>query len=421
MAIRNSIIFGGIDSADFGIYISGEGVFNAPKRDIEMIDVPGRNGEIAIDQGRWENIEVIYPAFNYEPDMESFRQALSDYRNAICSKAGYQRLTDTFHPDEYRMAIFTDVFSVNPIKYNTAARFDLKFNAKPQRWLISGETPISVADGDTLTNPTPYDASPLIAVEGYGTIEFNGYQIELDDAEMGDVIVKKSFDFTLPMSQQFDTSLYNPTDAVTVEGVEVVWGVNATEGRYITTTNLGGIGKNPPPADTGDGTTGIITGTGTAPRVRTVFPAHTFTGSAVETMHDTAVINITPNIVPPADTAPVIEVTADITITYTPSTQTLSATISGSFSGAYSYLSFASGTSRCRDAVADSSINVLGHPTYIDCEIGEAYKIESGTVIGLNRYIALGSDLPKLASGANEVTYDGTITDLEITPNWWHL
>ena len=38
MAIENSITFGGVNSADYGIYISGEGVFNAPKRDVEMIN-----------------------------------------------------------------------------------------------------------------------------------------------------------------------------------------------------------------------------------------------------------------------------------------------------------------------------------------------------------------------------------------------
>ena len=43
------IIFGGVDSSDYGIYISGEAVYNAPQRAVEFVDVPGRNGAIAID------------------------------------------------------------------------------------------------------------------------------------------------------------------------------------------------------------------------------------------------------------------------------------------------------------------------------------------------------------------------------------
>ena len=44
MAMMQSITFGGVNSADYGIYIGGEGVFNAPKREVEMIEIPGRNG-----------------------------------------------------------------------------------------------------------------------------------------------------------------------------------------------------------------------------------------------------------------------------------------------------------------------------------------------------------------------------------------
>ena len=48
------IIFGGVDSSDYGIYISGTGTYNAPERAVEFVTVPGRNGAIAMDQGRYE-------------------------------------------------------------------------------------------------------------------------------------------------------------------------------------------------------------------------------------------------------------------------------------------------------------------------------------------------------------------------------
>ena len=176
----NSIIFGGVNSADYGIYISGEGVFNAPKRDVEMISIPGRNGAFALDKGRFENIEVTYPAFNFEPDdYASFAQNLSDFRNAISSLRGYQRLTDTFHPDEYRMATYISGLEVKPIKYNTASEFNIVFDCKPQRWLTSGETAITVSSGDTVTNPTLFESSPLLEVEGYGNININGETITI--------------------------------------------------------------------------------------------------------------------------------------------------------------------------------------------------------------------------------------------------
>ena len=70
---------------------------------------------------------------------------------------------------------------------------------------------------------------------------------------------------------------------------------------------------------------------------------------------------------------------------------------------------------------ADSTVSILGNPTYIDCDLGECYKIENDVPISLNKYIDLGSDLPELASGSNAITYDNTVTELKVTPRWWKL
>lgn len=163
--MQNSIIFGGVDSADFGIYIGGEGTFDAPKRDVEMISIPGRNGAFALDKGRFQNIEVTYSAFNREPDLATFSAQLEGFRNAICSQKGYQRLTDTFHPEEYRMAAYIDGLEIKPIEYNTAATFDIKFDCKPQRYLLSGEEPITIGEWHE-TETASGEIASFEAVEG---------------------------------------------------------------------------------------------------------------------------------------------------------------------------------------------------------------------------------------------------------------
>lgn len=145
----HKLIFGGADSSTYGIYISGEGVFNAPERAVEMISIPGRNGAIALDQGRFENIEVTYPAFNYEQGMSDFSSNLAGLRSALCSKSGYQRLTDTIHPDEFRLGVYRSGLEVTPVKYNTASDFNITFDCKPQRFLTSGETEV---DGNAWSN-----------------------------------------------------------------------------------------------------------------------------------------------------------------------------------------------------------------------------------------------------------------------------
>ena len=152
MGILNYIIFGGVDSRDYGIYISGEGVFNAPERDVEVVNIPGKDGDLLIDRGRFLNIQVTYPGFNFEPGLSTFAERLRAFRAALASQVGYQRLEDSFHPDEFRLASFRSGLDINPVMYNTASTFDIVFDCKPQRFLKSGEEEITIGEwGETET------------------------------------------------------------------------------------------------------------------------------------------------------------------------------------------------------------------------------------------------------------------------------
>lgn len=172
-SINNSLIFGGVDSADYGLLVAGDGTFNAPERDVDTVEIPGRNGDLLIDKGRFKNITVEYTVYSYAENMATFRQQLSDFRSALTSQIGYQRLTDTFHPDEYRLATFINGFEAEPLNYNTLAEITLQFDCKPQRFLTAGEVQQTIPSGSytVLMNPTPFDALPLIEVEGTGTLE----------------------------------------------------------------------------------------------------------------------------------------------------------------------------------------------------------------------------------------------------------
>ena len=207
MGIINYIEFGGVKSSDYGIYVSGEGTFNAPERDVELIEIPGRNGDFSLDKGRFKNITVTYPVFNYETNLADFRTRLSDFRNALKSKIGYQRLEDTFHPDEFRMATFIDVFGVQPVMCNTASTIELTFNCKPQRFLKSGETaqtvgewgPIKTASGSIATfNAEPnFDITSVVINLDYtqnGRSELNITQQGENLLDMTAITYNGSFD-----------------------------------------------------------------------------------------------------------------------------------------------------------------------------------------------------------------------------------
>lgn len=393
--IFKALSFDNVSSRTYGVYITGEAVYNAPGRDVEMVEIPGRNGSFALDKGRFQNIEVSYPAGIFADNETDFAEAISDFRNFLCSRRGYVRLTDEYNPNEYRMAIYKSGLEVTPAQLK-AGEFEITFDCKPQRWLTSGETAVTVANNGTLTNPSLFDSSPLLAVEGYGTIGFNGYEIEIDNATMGEVLLANSMStVNASITENFTTSAFNSGDAITAGEISFVYkvpkdfitaygaitalsnsdgsfsssGVYDAEGSYIITTVLQGITRTKGSAETQLSNT--TTGTQT-------YGSASF--SCTVWLNDSRLwINNT----------------------------------SGSRVNRQS--------TRIGEIKGISTASILGHPTYIDCDLGEAYRIDGSTITSLNQHIDLGSGLPKLASGTNTFTKSNTVTQLKVTPRWWKV
>ena len=127
--------FDGVDiGAACEMFILGKGTYGAPSRDVEQIHVPGRNGDILVDNGGWNNVTVKYPDCNI---LSNFGENVEKLRGYLFSNPGYHTLIDQYHPDEVRYAEFRGPF--NPEAHtgngNDSGTFDLEFNCKPQRFL----------------------------------------------------------------------------------------------------------------------------------------------------------------------------------------------------------------------------------------------------------------------------------------------
>lgn len=172
----NYLTFNGKSTLDFGVGISGESSFNAPTRDVDFVSIAGRNGDLTIDNGRYNNIEVTYPAFI----SRNFKSNVVGLRAFLCSQKGYQRLEDTYSPDYYRKGVFLNGLEFETLPLNVAANFELVFNCKPQRFLKSGEQSYTFEDGGTIYNPTRFNSKPIIRVYGTGTLTIGDYSITID-------------------------------------------------------------------------------------------------------------------------------------------------------------------------------------------------------------------------------------------------
>lgn len=406
-AIYKELTFDGEQSGDYGLYITGAGTFNAPQRDVEMVTIPGRNGSFAHDRGRFENIEVTYPAGVYGSDESDFADKIADIRAWLCSKKGYVRLTDEYNPNEYRLAVYKSGLEVTPALLK-AGEFDLVFECKPQRFLTSGETAQTIAaSGDTLTNPTRFNARPMLEVNGYGKIGINNDELEIISGPIGNILLADGFgenriwaasrqifnivpDGVIPRRNIYAN--VNTGDVVTVIGLKATFDLGYQISSLYDFSQTGDVF----PGVTGEGTTAAV------------FQANTFTFTLGTAKTASATVRAT-YVIPES-------IVRDVYLTVTLSIDTDGVIILTLDTNGGSANSFAFWQSGIR---AVSSKSALGEPIYLDLDIGEAWKVESGEVVSVNNSVSLGAELPELKPGANTITFDGTVSDLKVVPRWW--
>ena len=405
-AIYKSLVFDGEDSRNYGVYITGQAVYNAPERDVEMISIPGRNGSFALDKGRFQNIEVSYPAGIFADNETDFAEAISDFRNLLCSRNGYVRLSDEYHPDEYRMAVYKSGLEVEPAQLK-AGEFNIVFDCKPQRYLTSGEEAIDVDSGDFITNPTLFEASPMLEVEGYGTIVMGGQDIAIQNIEVGKVILHSP---STSAGVTLNVSLLNTGDAI--------YGNSSTQPEVALTMKLSNTSST---LTAGIRSAGVTNGTGYVSktnRYTSVVHVSPFTGDRIsftngtgETITTTVPLQLEVN-------GTVTNCTLTLTTTYNASTDQI--TMSASRSGFPSGMTFQT-YYKHPSYYGDSTKTLLPSPMYIDLDLGEAYGEVSGEMASFNNLVSLPAELPKLKVGDTGIAYDNTITDLKVIPRWWKI
>lgn len=173
--MNNYIIFNGISSEEFGLYVGGQESFNAPKKKITKVSVPGRNGDIIIDQKAFNNVSVPYNIVG----MDGFQENTEKIKEWLLSPNSYARLEDSYDPYTYRLGMITSGIEFELYRLNQTGKAKIVFDCKPQKFLIDGTTQNEVESGESIYNPTEFEALPLIYVSGYGTLTIGDQVIEI--------------------------------------------------------------------------------------------------------------------------------------------------------------------------------------------------------------------------------------------------
>ena len=190
------IVFNGISSKDVGIEAETFPEYTIPEREYEAIHVPGRNGDVIIDNGTYKNVSRSYKVSIATYDIP-YHQKMSGVAKWLHSAPGYARLEDSYEPAFYRLAYYNESVSIENL-FNEAGKATINFVCKPQRFYKSGEQAIAFSSAGEIQNGTVNIALPLIKVtkvnlQGHITVGNTTITIAADsgniiiDSELQDV------------------------------------------------------------------------------------------------------------------------------------------------------------------------------------------------------------------------------------------
>lgn len=172
------LTYNGKSSRDFDVCISGNGVYNTPARDVEAIAIPGRNGDLHIENERFENVSITYPAYI----TKNFAENFDAFKAYLLSQRGYKRLMDSYAPDFYRLASYSNAIAPEMTPLNRWGKFDVTFDCDPRRFLVSGDKVVAFSANGSIKNPTLYNALPFIRAYGTGYFEISGVRVTITSA-----------------------------------------------------------------------------------------------------------------------------------------------------------------------------------------------------------------------------------------------
>lgn len=167
--MSNFFIYNGRNSLDLGICIQSKNIYSAPKYDVALTSIPGRNGDLPSPNGRFTNGSISYTCFVSARSMEELAYKLTVVKNWLYGGVGhYHELTDSYESSCMRYAIFNNKLDIKD-EMNKIGLFTVNFSVKPFRYLRSGLLKEIHSQAFTLENPYSFTAKPYIKVIGRGS------------------------------------------------------------------------------------------------------------------------------------------------------------------------------------------------------------------------------------------------------------
>lgn len=393
------LTFDGVDlGATFGVIVDGASTWPKPERDVEMIHVPGRSGDILMDNGCWQNVEISYNMLI----KGDWKTAFEDFAAWLCSHVGYFRLEDfERHPGVFRMASFSGPLDPELWFTTDTGVFTVTFNCKPQQYLTDGETPLVYS-----TLLLPEAIVPVGAEYPAGT--WSDYYFDREPA----------------WAAQYHNAIRTPLVKVTTGAISVTVTNNSASTKtyqVFVVHQVDAVTKGTVYRDSKNVPAG-----GSATVTRTESAGYVSVG-VLEGTYQVGLVDSTVSIT--IDGASVSR-----TFDLNPAANTTQFT-------SFPLIKVEPVSSGISYAINDFTVAIASNPlsnVYVDCELEDCYENDSGTITNANQYVTITKtnpkelrDFPYFQPGTNIVQVSGTAvlesladfvdTYVTITPRWYRI
>ena len=185
------IVYNNRNSLDFNLgIVSAKGLLGTPERDVTKVSCPGSNGDLIIDNNRFNNIPIEFGAYVLpeSPQFDAVKKSL----DSLCMEIkdwlideedfGYKKLYSSRQPGYYRMASFNTALDIEDVLRQIGS-CTLSFDCKPYMYNEAGDSRTYMVPSREyeLFNPEKYKSSPIITLVGNGnaTLIINGNEYEV--------------------------------------------------------------------------------------------------------------------------------------------------------------------------------------------------------------------------------------------------
>lgn len=165
----NQFEYNGVKSFDdMSMIIKARPTVTTTRRRITPTSVPGRTGDILIDDEGYENYDRIY-SVAIIAENEPLEILINKIKRWLFANVNYCKFEDTYDSKYFYKAFVNNAVTITPISHNVAEA-EITFNCKAYKYVKDGLQSTAFAAAGVIVNHEAFTALPIIQLFGNGEV-----------------------------------------------------------------------------------------------------------------------------------------------------------------------------------------------------------------------------------------------------------